>query len=241
MTARVTRIFLLLCLLSGICSAQTTYEKLVEALKQDNPERAVTLSEMLEVEGRLSFGLFYNQGLAYRNLGQNARARASFEQALLYEPRDLSTRRRLREVKERLSPEIAKHDVTYTPWWSRTEAEAVLLVAALVVLSLGLGRTIGKSISARQVIASFAGFLLLTGLVVLTNPPAPRGVLVSSTVRLLNEPSGGATGPIVPEGVLVEVFGVKGHFIEVGTREGQRGWVRDAELVLIGDEPQPRS
>ena len=86
MTARVTRIFLLLCLLSGICSAQTTYEKLVEALKQDNPERAVTLSEMLEVEGRLSFGLFYNQGLAYRNLGQNARARASFEQALLYEP-----------------------------------------------------------------------------------------------------------------------------------------------------------
>ena len=189
----------------------------------------------------VALGACSRAGLAYRNLGQNARARASFEQALLYEPRDLSTRRRLREVKERLSPEIAKHDVTYTPWWSRTEAEAVLLVAALVVLSLGLGRTIGKSISARQVIASFAGFLLLTGLVVLTNPPAPRGVLVSSTVRLLNEPSGGATGPIVPEGVLVEVFGVKGHFIEVGTREGQRGWVRDAELVLIGDEPQPRS
>ncbi len=241
MIARFTRLVFLLCLLSGICSAQTTYEKLVDALRQDNTERAVTLSEMLEIEGRLSFGLFYNQGLAYRNQGQNARARASFEQALLYEPRDLSTRRRLREVKERLSPEIAQHDVTYTPWWTRTESEVLLLMAAMVVLGLGLGRTLGKNISARQVAGSFAVFALLAGMVVLTNPPAPRGVLVSSSVRLLNEPKSGATGPIVPEGVLVEVYGTKGHFLEVGTREGQRGWVRDAEIVLIGDEPTPQS
>ena len=241
MIARFSKVALLLCLLSGICSAQSTYEKLVQALKQDDADRAVTLSEIAEKEGLHSFGLFYNQGLAYRNQGQNARARASFEKALLYQPRDLSTRRRLREVKERLSPEIAQHDVTYTPWWTRTEAEVLLLVTALAVLGLGIGRTLGKNVSARQVAWSFAAFVVLVGLVVLTNPPAPRGVLVSSSVRLLSEPQGGATGPIVPEGVLVEVFGSKGHFLEVGTREGSRGWVREAEIVLIDDEPAPQS
>jgi tetratricopeptide (TPR) repeat protein len=227
------RCCLIALLLSGYVSAQPDFNSLVQAVEKGQDGQAVRIAQELQDKGEGSFGVFYNQGLAYRNQGQTARARASFERALLYSPRDLATRRRLREVKERLSPEIAQHDVTPTPWWTRSESRIVLLLSALAVLGLGLARAGKKGISSRQLLSGSILFLLLVAIVVLTNPPSSRGVIVSSTARLLSKAEGGASGPIVLEGVLVEVLDKKGHFVEVGTREGTRGWVRSAEIEII--------
>ncbi|MFA7482574.1 MAG: tetratricopeptide repeat protein [Vulcanimicrobiota bacterium] len=236
MTRCFLRVVLLFVLLSNFGLAQSPFDKVVQSLLQQDDARAVRISETLVAENQGSFGLFYNQGLAYRNLGQPARARASFEQALQFEPRDLSTRRRLREVKVRLSPEITQHDVAATPWWSVAEAQTALLLAALLVLGLGLARASGRTISKRPLLVAGSGFVVLLALVAYTNPPASRGVLISPTVRLLEKPQGGDKGVVVPEGILVEVLGSKGHFVEVRTRESMRGWVRAAEIVLINGE-----
>ena len=108
-----------------------------------------------------------------------------------------------------------------------------MLLSALIVLGLGLGRAGKKGVTSRQLVGGTIFFLLLARIVVLTNPPSPRGVIVSSSARLLTKAEGGASGPIVLEGVLVEVLDKKGHFVEVGTREGARGWVRSAEIEII--------
>jgi hypothetical protein len=234
MTIRlISKWLVLVLLLAGTGLAQPEFSDLVRAVEQGDDTRAVLIGQKLQDKGEGSFGLFYNQGLAYRNQGQSARARASFERALLYSPRDLSTRRRLREVKERLSPEIAQHDVTPTPWWTLSEAQVVLLLSALVVLGLGIGRAARRRVTAKQLLAASGVFLILAGIVLLTNPPSPRGVIISSSTRLLTKAEGGASGPIVLEGILVEIFDKKGHFVEVGTREGQRGWVREAEISIL--------
>lgn len=227
-------LLMMLLLLTATGLTQPQFGDLVQAVQQGDDDRAVRISLKLEQAGNSSFGLYYNQGLAYRNQGQSDRARASFEKALLFAPRDLSTRRRLREVKERLSPEIAENDVTQTPWWTRDEALLVLSICSLLVLGLGIARATARgSVSGKQLILSAALFALVGGTLLLTNPPASRGVVVSSTARLLAKPEGGATGPIVPEGVLVQVEARKGHFVEVATRDGKRGWVREAEIVFL--------
>ena len=122
---RYDQLALLLLLLLGLAlaaSAESRYSELVEALKKKDDSFAITLAKELERDGETSFGLYYNLGLAYRNQGKNAYARAYFEKALTYGPRDFTVRRRLREVKEALSPDISELDVRGTTWWSRGAA-----------------------------------------------------------------------------------------------------------------------
>lgn len=98
----MTRLLFLILALSLTllpASAQTELEASAEALRQAQYREALELCQKIEANGQASFGSLYNQGLALLHLGDRARARASFERALLLEPRSLATRRQLREVE----------------------------------------------------------------------------------------------------------------------------------------------
>ena len=80
--SKFSLLLLLLLTLSLGCTAQSKYSELVEALQKKDDSFAMTLAKELEARGEKSFGLYYNLGLAYRNQGKNAFARAYFEKAL---------------------------------------------------------------------------------------------------------------------------------------------------------------
>lgn len=213
-------------------SAKPTYQDLVEALEVKDDNLAVSLVDELE-EQEASFGLFYNQGLAYRYQRRFALSRAAFEKALSYDPRSLSTRRRLREVKEQLSPDLAKLDVISTPLYTRSEAEVVLLLPLLALLVLAGARFGGRAVTQKSLLTTFGLFLLLGGLALWNNPPEETAVIISPTTKLLNEASSDSTGTTLPEGVLVEVLAEDSHFVEIELGDGKTGWVRGAELQKV--------
>lgn len=229
-----TAALLLLMLLFGTATLQAeevTFKETVEALQVQDDVLALKLAEQLESSGDIGFGLYYNKGLAERNLGYFARSRASFEKALLYEPRSLETRRRLREVKEKLGPQLPELDVQGTPPWDKTEAEVVLGLITLGLLLSG-GRTLlGKPAPVGQIGALTAALAGLILVVHLNNPPAQRAILVSETARLLSEPNGSSSGTATINGVMLEVLEQKAHYLKVRNRKGETGWLREAEAV----------
>lgn len=226
-------IVLLALLLTSPLWAETQFRDLSQALARRDYSQAIAVSQRLEKEGGGSLGLYYNQGLAYRDLNQLARARASFEKALLYSPRDLETRRRLREIRGKLSPELADSEVKGTPWWTSQEGSLALVIAALLVLSLGLGRRAGRLVGGHPLGLSLALLLLAASLLAWQNPPAKRGVIVSKSAKLLPQPEGDASGPALPDGLMVEVLQQKGHFLQIREGSGNQGWVRQAELESL--------
>ncbi|HIB64217.1 MAG TPA: hypothetical protein EYO33_03615 [Phycisphaerales bacterium] len=226
-------LFLLLTLALG-CTAQSNYSELVEAVRKKDDSYAVTLAKELETRGESSFGLYYNLGLAYRNQGKNAFARAYLEKALTYAPRDLAARRRLREVKEKLSPDLSEIDVMGTPWWTEREAQLLLLLPSLALLALGLRRRLTGVRIRRTHLGLLSGTLIAVGgLFFLLNPPSQRAVIVSSSARILPDPTSEANGMALHQGVLVEVMDKQRHFVEIRLGDGKTGWVRNAELVPV--------
>ena len=232
--SKFSLLLLLLLTLSLGCTAQSKYSELVEALQKKDDSFAMTLAKELEARGEKSFGLYYNLGLAYRNQGKNAFARAYFEKALTYAPRDLAVRRRLREVKETLSPELPELDIRGTTWWSEREAQLLLLLPSLALLGLGLRRRLtGVRIRRTHLGLLTGGLLTLGGLFFLLTPPAHRAVIVSSSARMLQEANSESSGVALNQGLLVEVMSRQSHFVEIRLGDGKTGWVRNAELVQV--------
>jgi len=224
---------LLALILCSVASAQESFGDLVEAVQVKDDVRALQMAEQLEKDDQNSFGLYYNQGLAFRDQARFARARAAFEKALLYSPRDLATRRRLREVKEKLSPQLAEKDVTGTPLWTPLEAQIALGAVCLLVVGLGLGRALGKRISGRTLTAGFVFFLAVLAVLHLTNPPPSRGVVIAPKARLLPEARSGEGGAVINKGILVEVMDRKGHYLQVRLKGDETGWLREGELIVL--------
>lgn len=230
------RVFLMLVLLFLVPLAvaeEVSFEEAVSALQKRDDNLALKLLDDLETGGTPSFGLYYNRGLAERNLGHYARARASFEKALLYNPRDLETRRRLREVKEKLGPQLPELDVTGTPPWAATEAEVALGLLTLALLLSGVRTLLGRRFPVTQ--TSLLTLALIASLVVVSvnNPPNRRAVLISERAKLLSAPKNSAPGAATINGVLFEVLERKSHFIKVKNRKGDTGWLREAELIEL--------
>lgn len=213
--------------------AETSFEELVKSLAQKDDQQAVTVSLALEKQEQNSYGLFYNQGLAYRNLGQAARARASFEKALLYSPRDLKTRRRLREVKEKLNPQLAEMDVRGTPWWTEAESQTVLILPGLLLLGLGLRRLFGRSVTPRTTTVAVVFWVFTLVFFWLHNPPPRRAIVVSPNSKLLSQAKSDSSGSALHEGLALEILRDKGHFRQVRLRDGQTGWLRQGQLVEL--------
>lgn len=230
----IRKILIALLLLSLPVLAEAKFDELVDAIKQQDDPLAVVLGSELEKNGEASFGLFYNLGLAHRNQGQNALARAYFERALQYSPRDLEVRRRLREAKSTLSPELVSLDVNSTPWWTKNEAQLLIFIPCLALFGLGIRRKFGGKETRRLhlgllSIAAFGSCLL----VALNNPPQHRAVVTSSSTRLLSEAKSGSDGIALPQGVLVEVVSSKRHFTQIKLGDDKTGWVRKAELLKL--------
>lgn len=228
------KLLLLILLLSSFAVGEENFSELVSALKQQDDTLAITLVKKLESEGVHSFGLFYNAGLAYRNQGRDALARAYFERALTFKPRDMQTRRRLREVKGSLTPQLAKLDVNGTPWWSEGEAKLALLLPSLALLGLGLRKRFGAHHIRRLHLGILTALTLTVGGVIfLNNPATNRAVLISSSCQLLAQPEPGESGSAVAQGVMVEILEHKNHFTRIRFGDGNSGWVRQAELLPV--------
>ncbi len=223
--------FLLLSITGAL--AQQDFPELVSALESQDGSYALKLAQKLESQEELSFGLFYNKGLALRDQGDLPQARAAFERALTYSPRDLATRRRLREVKERLNPQIAENDVVGTPLWSRHEAESALLLLSLGLLALGLARLAGREITGKQIIAPAGALLLVAGVLWAMNPAPDRAVVTTTNSKLLAKPEGSSQGQALQPGLMVNVLERKTHFLKLETGDGRTGWVREAEITRI--------
>lgn len=183
--------------------------------------------------GEDSFGSFYNKGLAYRNLGDLPRARAYFEKALIVSPRSLATRRRLRELRGRMDSEMPQLDTRWTPWWSQSEAEVLLLLPILALFAMAILRRRERQVP-RSATAGTVVLALGLGLAFwLTNPPAHRAVVVEGSAQLLPAPESGKSGSPLMAGQMVEVLDSRKHFLEIRLGDGRQGWVRAAKLELL--------
>lgn len=229
----IFKICFICLLLAQATFAQSDYAEVLQALSQQEEERALSLCEQLKAREELSFGLFYNEGLAYRNLKKMPRARASFEKALAYSPRSLQARRRLSEVIQQLDPQIPENDVRGTPWWTATEAIVILSLFALSLFALGVMRLFAYRFRRLYLGLSFSGFIIFTGLVLLSNPAEQRAIVISPSARLLAQPESASEGSSLPTGLRVAVLQRKSHFLQIQLGDRRIGWLRRAEIELI--------
>ena len=227
-------LLLLLLWLPAWAQPRSDFAATVQALREGRDGDALAACQALEQAGQASFGSFYNQGLALRNLGDIPRARAAFERALLLEPHSLAARKRLREIDGALGQAVTSRDVRGTPWWSANEAELLLLLPGLLLLGMGMLARLRKTPPA----ATPALALLLLGLasvalVALTAPPRERAVVVDPSARLLAEPKSGQGGDSVPAGCLVSITERSDHYIRIRLGDGEQGWLRDAQVERL--------
>lgn len=207
--------------------AAPSFQEGVKALKSGNDRKALSVFQELPP----SYGSFYNQGLAWRNLGDLPHARAAFERALLYRPHDLGARRRLQELERKLGENVLKLDVGWTPWWSQSQAEILLLLPGLGMLFIGgKARRSRSGLPLGPTLAVWGSGIALAAFFVLTAPPEHRAVVVDSTAHLLPEPSPDKPGEVIPGGVLVEVLEQKSHYLKIALAGGKSGWLREAQL-----------
>lgn len=221
-------LLLFACLMLPAWSAPTL-DDAAEALKSGNDRKALAICGKLPV----SFGTLYNQGLAWRNLGDLPKARVSFEKALLLRPQDLATRRRLREIDGRLGEKVLALDVRSTPWWSQSQVEILLLLPGLAMLGLGLNARRGGGLPLAPTALIWLTALGLTALVWWTAPPAQRAVVVDSGAQLLPGPSPDSPGETLPGGVLVQLLEQRNHYAKVKLGDGKTGWLRQAQLEKL--------
>lgn len=212
--------------------------QMAQALRSGQPEEALELGFELPA----SHGLFYNRGLAWRELGDLARARASFERAVLLSPRDLATRRRLREVQAQLGGKTTSLDVRPTPWWSQNQAELLLVVPGLAFVVLGLAaRRKRRELPRGPALGIGLSWVALAGLVLTTAPPPQRAVVVESNAHLLPAPGPENPGQQLPAGVRVEVLQKNDLFVQIALGDGTTGWLRHPQLeeLSITKDPEP--
>lgn len=236
------RLLLLLILCSLPCWAQDAektedlafFRSAVVSIGEGEDQRA--LEQLLRVR-KPSFGVFYNLGLAYRNLGDIPRSRAAFEQALVASPRSLSTRRRLREIRSRFDSEKLRLDTRWTPWWGQAEAEVLLFLPALILLGAGVLRLSGRPSKPPLIIGLTVSGVILSALLWLTSPPPDRAVVVEESARLLPAPESGKKGAELPAGILVEVLHSQDHYAKIRLGDEREGWVRLAMLERLHSNP----
>lgn len=210
------------------------FEASVEALNQGHDQEALAACQRLDEAGEATFGSLYNEGLALRNLGQPARARAAFERALLLNPHDLATRRRLQEVETKLDSKVATLNVRGTPWWKPHEAELMVVLPGLIMLVLaGVARAQGKRPGETPMLVLVVCALGLLTLVAWTAPARERAIVVDKSAALLAEPAPGKAGEALPAGVMVDILERSDHYLKVRLGDDRTGWLRGTQVVEL--------
>jgi hypothetical protein len=229
-----SNLLLLLALLAMSPVRAQDFPSAVEALGKGHDQEALAILRRLDQAGHSSFGSLYDEGLAFRNLGQTARARACFERALLLRPHSLATRRRLQELEGRLGPKVAELDVTGTPWWKANEVELLVVLPGLIMLGLALkARRKGRRPAETPMLVLFLGGVALLGLVMWNSPAPNRAVVVDQSAQLLPEPQPDKAGEALPAGVMVDVLEQQGHYLKARLGDGRSGWLRTAQTVEL--------
>lgn len=220
-----------LCLLLSPARAENDFESALNALRGGRDQEALAATQRLEASGEASFGSLYNQGLALRNLGDLPRSRAAFERALILNPHDISTRKRLREIDNELGEKVIGRDALGTPWLRASEIEVLVLLPGLLMVALAIrARIKGVRPPATPMLGLLLGGAALLALVAWTSPARERAVVVDEGARLLPEPAPGNPGETVPAGCLVDLDERSEHYVKVSLGDGKTGWLRAAQL-----------
>lgn len=223
--------FLLGLFLLAPAWAENDFETALAALREGRDQDALAACQRLEASGEASFGSLYNEGLALRNLGDVPRARAAFERALLLNPHDISTRKRLREIDNELGEKVIAHDVLGTPWLRPSEIEVLILLPGLMMVALAIrARIKGVRPPATPMLGLFLAGVSLLAVVAWTSPARDRAVVVDEGARLLPDAAPGNPGEAVPAGRLVNISQRSDHYVQVILGDGKTGWLRAAQL-----------
>lgn len=206
-------------------------------LNSGKDEEALKICLQLDEAGKGSFGLYYNQGLAYKNLGRLAEARAAFERCLILKPSSIPTRRQLQGIKANLSSRLNSLEVVGTPWWSQAQGETlVILPSLLLFLSALASKARKKSLAGKTVLGLTILSLVSAATIGLGSPAQERAILIDQNAKLLIEPkidSASESQEVLPAGLMLEVVAKNGHFLEVRLGDGRTGWLRNAQLVAL--------
>lgn len=220
--------------MSSSVLAAPSFTDVVTALTEGRDEQALDLCQQLDALGQGSAGLYYNEGLALSHLGRYADSRAAWERVLLLAPRDLKTRRRLREIEAQLGSNVTKLDVKATPWWKQQEADVLCLLPSLGLLLWALrARLKRQRLNMSSTISLGVTSISLIVLLGLSAPPRDRGIIIDPGTALLADPSaaqGGHELAKLPAGTRVAVVDRRQHFVEISLGDGQKGWIRAAQL-----------
>lgn len=236
MRSKLALLFVALLLLVP-ARAAVSIEDTALLIKNGKDEEALKICLQLDEMGQGSFGLYYNQGLAYKNLGRLAEARAAFERCLLLKPSSILTRRQLQGIKENLSPHLDSLEVVGTPWWSQAQGETLVIIPSLVLfLSALASKARKKNLASKAVLGLTILSLVSAATIGLGSPAQERAILIDQNANLLVEPkidSASESQEALPAGLMLEVVAKSGHFFEVRLGDGRTGWLRNAQLVAL--------
>ncbi len=226
-------------------SNQSEFDQGVQALQEEQPALATDLLEPLLLQGLHTSGVYYNLGIAHRELGKLPQARLAFERALLARPADLATRRRLREVKADLDSQVQNLEVRGTPWWTDHHlAFLALLPLFCIVLWSALARFIFQQKpehSPKPAIVALFWWAMICGIWLVTTPAPSRGLVMLDGVSLLNDPIELRPLMPLPPGLMIELMDTDRHLWQVRLGTGETGWIRAGQIApLYPPEPPSR-
>lgn len=237
----------LLCLFLGWSSvAAATFDEANQKFKADDfAGAAAAYEEVIAQEGPRA-AVFYNLGNSYQQLKKYGPAILAYERALLITPRDSDLLANLARARKAAS--VNEETRTY-PWvedllhffsrneWSWLVAGSALLLGSLALLCGILKLPRGWPRTLTPILASIAGVLIVTGIVVLglRHQESARGVILSDTaeVRLSPFEKAESIGKI-GLGRLVQLGSKNGDFYYAqipGT--SQHGWLSNKDVAAI--------
>lgn len=246
------KIFILLAIFTvGFlhAKAQTLEEATTAYSKSEFGKAAEIYESLLNSKGE-SAELYYNIGNCYYRLNKTASAILNYERALLINPGDKDTRTNLEIAKLKTIDRIeAVDDFFLAEWisgiqnllstnaWSYFGISSFLLLIGCLVLFF----------FSRKIILKKCGFYLGIGMIVLCvtcnifayNQKKKlnnrnTAIVFAATVTIKSTPDDSGTGLFVlHEGVKVTIKSKVGDWNEVEIADGNVGWIKSDDIVII--------
>jgi len=221
-----------------------TFDRANQEYLNGNFAEAVEIYQRLLNEGVDHPAVFFNLGNTYYELGEFGRAIASYERALQVDPAFMRARDNLSRavavapggMKAPLRPGWEQALLFWDDGLTRGQSRGLFVLMNIVfwaVLTVRLWRAVPYS---RVAVGVCAVAVILSGLSVWTKE-FPQRTAVTTAERVPIRYGTSETEPVrfeLDEGDRVAVESRRGDWIRVRTIDGDRGWGRIEDFVLVG-------